>query len=254
MNKSNLPILNADLIGKLKNKSTCHETVEFLLRTKELNSEILLMLFNVILDSDISFSDTMFTLLKCNFKHFLVLNFELINLSAFIDLFEKYQNSQILLKCWSFLLLIYNQKIHKTSYLNKYLQIAENCFNSTDKQCKLTAFEEWKICIFNLSFNCHLLNEKRINLILVPIWNCLKFENDENVMEKCLNCFAFLVATVSNLNAKSKRVEFYSAIIEPLLAILNEIMEKFHEYHPKREVFSKIYVAFYQIMGILWLI
>ncbi|KAI8894458.1 hypothetical protein BC833DRAFT_217851 [Globomyces pollinis-pini] len=136
------------------------------------------------------------------------------DIDVYINLLQSTNDKNLMLSAWGLVLVMFGQSLHRTSHLNELLSLTEATFNSTRLTLRVGSFKAWKRLILNFTFGEHLYNQKRINLILIPIWNCIEFEKSNAVRETCLECFLYLVV---QLTKHSPSYDFIQLVIAPLI-------------------------------------
>ncbi|EGF81282.1 hypothetical protein BATDEDRAFT_87885 [Batrachochytrium dendrobatidis JAM81] len=115
-------------------------------------------------------------------------------ISKFIDTLSAHSNDGINMMCaWGHVMIAFGVKLHKTESLNTLLSIAEPNFNSTRPAQRIAAFRAWKRLILNFSLNGHLFYSKRVKLILLPIWHCLRLEKKNSVRQAAFETYMYLL-------------------------------------------------------------
>lgn len=122
-----------------------------------------------------------------------------------------------MLNGWGHLMILFGNRLHRTGYLNKMLSLAQESFNSGRLGQRIGAFKAWRRLIFNFSIDGHLYNKKRIQLILLPIWNSLKFEKSFAVRQACFETFMYLLFYLSH-NGKDILRSMFQSLIVPAMA------------------------------------
>ncbi|KAH6563240.1 hypothetical protein BASA62_008666 [Batrachochytrium salamandrivorans] len=120
-------------------------------------------------------------------------------ISAFIVKLQTHANDNINMMCaWGHIMVAFGVRLHKTQSLNTLLSIAEPNFNSSRPSQRISAFRAWRRLILNFSLNDHLFYSKRLKLILLPIWHCLRLEKKASVREAAFETFVYLVVHLSH--------------------------------------------------------
>ena len=134
---------------------------------------------------------------------------DLIDQSAQLCLFLLESNAShptMVLNAVSFIVIAFGSKIHRTPILNQILNIIETQFNASKVTFRSLAFKTWRRLILNFNLKSHLFHVKRVDLILIPLWNGLKYEKNESVYEECVDTFTFLLMILSQKQGHFKLI------------------------------------------------
>ncbi|RKO85947.1 hypothetical protein BDK51DRAFT_34444, partial [Blyttiomyces helicus] len=121
------------------------------------------------------------------------------------------------LPAWGNLLIFVGPGLHRTELLNDLLKIVESRFNSTNPTNRIGAFSAWRRLIANFFRKGHLYHPKRVNLVLLPLWNGFKFEKSPTVEAECLITYTYLLL---HLSRRPPLNDFMEATIMPAMKLV----------------------------------
>lgn len=98
---------------------------------------------------------------------------------------------------FGFIFLMTGKSLHSKSQFKRLLSMAQDWFNSSSSAPRIAGFNAWRRMILNFSFDNHLYHSRRLNTILLPIWNCLQFEKSSFVIKACIETFVYLIMILS---------------------------------------------------------
>lgn len=111
---------------------------------------------------------------------------------------------------WGHVLDVFGSTLHKKTILNEVLRLLEHNFNSSQPEQRIGALDAWRHLIFNFSCDAHLLHQKRLKLVNIPIWNCLRYEAIAGVQDAGFRSFLYLVFHLSiHKSPLPKMLELY---------------------------------------------
>ncbi|KAI8907994.1 hypothetical protein EDD86DRAFT_208680 [Gorgonomyces haynaldii] len=135
----------------------------------------------------------------------------------YLQLLVANQNDNLsMLIAWGHLMILKRHALHRTRFLNQMLVLVETNFNSTRLGQRIAGFKAWRRLIVNLSFQDHLYHPKRLNLVLLPVWNCFKYEKSYAVRQACFETFLLLVHQLS-CHGQQLLVKMFNQIVVPAL-------------------------------------
>ncbi|TPX72659.1 hypothetical protein SpCBS45565_g00053 [Spizellomyces sp. 'palustris'] len=102
---------------------------------------------------------------------------------------------------WGHVMLMLGSTLHRTQHLNALLQVVENGFNSSVPANRLSAFRVWRRLIINFAQKDHLIHDKRVKLVLLPLLNGFKYEKSATVRMECMKTYVFLLVHLSYATA-----------------------------------------------------
>ncbi|KXS19548.1 hypothetical protein M427DRAFT_453016 [Gonapodya prolifera JEL478] len=101
-----------------------------------------------------------------------------------------YPGSEDTLKVWRVAVAVLGSSLHRTNHFNSLIKVVEKSFNEKAPSAKIAAYTAWYSVIHCFFQNDHILNTKRLNLVLLPVVERLKLpEDSDGVTRTALGCW-----------------------------------------------------------------
>nr|KAJ3415442.1 hypothetical protein HK105_001504 [Polyrhizophydium stewartii] len=118
-------------------------------------------------------------------------------MADFIALLESHAHDNLnMMRAWGHVVVAFGAKLHRTQALNTLLAIIESNFNSARPGQRIGAYRAWRRIVFNFSLKGRLL--------LIPIWNCLRFEKSHAVRQAGFETYMYLLLHLSQTETPAK--------------------------------------------------
>ncbi|KAI8929185.1 Rap1-interacting factor 1 N terminal-domain-containing protein [Entophlyctis helioformis] len=137
-------------------------------------------------------------------------------MQQFVSMLESRTSDNLNMMCaWSHVVVAFGSCLHKTPVLPILLSIIETNFNSPRPGQRIGAFRAWRRLILNFSLEGHLFYSKRFKLVLIPIWNCMRFEKSHAVRQAGFETFMYLLLHLCQRDTPV--VKFLDLCVRPAL-------------------------------------
>ncbi|KAJ3283621.1 DNA-binding protein rif1 [Borealophlyctis nickersoniae] len=113
------------------------------------------------------------------------------------DLLRSKKDHKYMLMAWEEYVVLMGSKLHRTQNLNDLLKVVETGFNSPALKRRLLGMRAWRRLILNFSIEGHIYHAKRVNLVTLPIWNCLKFDKADRQRQASMQTYIYLLLHLS---------------------------------------------------------